>query len=111
MQNFLVVSFDLDEQQFFYDTVCADNSGDAEERICRLRPYVNGASATDVPELGRMAKRVKAMKPKDIQKNMDVIVEESGLECDCDDRSWRGEYHDSACQLAGEPNPNSLLKK
>jgi hypothetical protein len=30
--------------------------------------------------------------------------------CDCADRSWYGEVHDSACALAGQPNPNSLLK-
>src|ERR1700733_5474810 len=84
MQNFLVVSFDLDEQQFFYDTVRADNAGDAEERICRLRPYVNGASATDVPELSRMAKRVKAAKPKAIDKAMDAIAVESGFTARCD---------------------------
>lgn len=29
--------------------------------------------------------------------------------CDCADRSWRGKEHDSACPLAGLPNPDSVL--
>jgi hypothetical protein len=50
--------------------------------------------------------------------NAPLFVEESGntvtqyggaLECDCADRSWYGAEHDSACVLAGQPNPNSLL--
>ena len=32
-------------------------------------------------------------------------------ECDCAERSWYGKEHDSACPLAGQPNPNSLLKE
>lgn len=30
--------------------------------------------------------------------------------CDCADRSWYGAEHDSACPLAGQPNPNSMLR-
>jgi hypothetical protein len=33
------------------------------------------------------------------------------MECDCADRSWYGAEHDSMCPLAGQPNPNSLLKE
>jgi hypothetical protein len=38
-------------------------------------------------------------------------VEANEQECDCADRSWYGKEHDSACPLAGQPNPNSLLKE
>jgi hypothetical protein len=27
-------------------------------------------------------------------------------DCDCADRSWYGEEHDSACPLAGQPRPS-----
>lgn len=28
--------------------------------------------------------------------------------CDCADRSWYGSVHDSACALAGQPNPKAI---
>ncbi len=30
-----------------------------------------------------------------------VVVDLNISSCDCDDRSWHGELHDSACMLAG----------
>lgn len=38
-------------------------------------------------------------------------IREPQEECDCAERSWYGKEHDSACPLAGQPNPNSLLKE
>ena len=43
MQNFLVVSYDGGEQQWFYDTVRADSAEYAAALICKLRPYVQDA--------------------------------------------------------------------
>jgi hypothetical protein len=83
MQNFVVVSYDDDQQQWFYDTVRAENTEDAAALICKLRPYVIAADATDAPELGKMAKRVKAAKPKAIEKHMDEIAVESGFRTRC----------------------------
>ena len=31
------------------------------------------------------------------------LPEDEPEECDCADRSWYGEHHDSACPLAGTP--------
>jgi hypothetical protein len=59
MQNFLVVSYDSDQQQFFYDSVSAESEGEATDFILQLRPYVQDADATVVNELAHMFDRVK----------------------------------------------------
>jgi hypothetical protein len=84
MQNFLVVSYDNDQQQWFYDTVSAENAEDAALLICKIRPYVVAADATDVAELGKLAKRVKAAKPKKIAKQLDAVATESGFTSRCE---------------------------
>src|ERR1700693_3768037 len=38
-------------------------------------------------------------------------IRELQEECDCAERSWYGDDHDSPCTLAGQHNPNSLLKE
>lgn len=34
--------------------------------------------------------------------DMEVEADDTGKECTCDDRSWYGDQHDSACDFAGE---------
>jgi hypothetical protein len=81
--NFLVVSYDDDQQQWHYDTVREESAEDAAALICKLRPYVIAADATDVTELVKMAKRVKSAKPKAIAKYLDTVAVESGFEARC----------------------------
>ena len=83
MQNFLVVSYNGGEQQWFYDTVRADSAVYAAALICKLRPYVQDAQAMDAAEVSRVAKRVKSAKPKDIAKDMDRIAVASGFQARC----------------------------
>jgi hypothetical protein len=47
---------------------------------------------------------------EDVQVYIDTCVEMDNAECDCADRSWYGKEHDSACPLAGQPNPGSLVE-
>lgn len=51
MQKFLVVSYDTDEDQWFYDFVIADDAGDAKEKVCAARHYVVAADATSQKDL------------------------------------------------------------
>lgn len=83
MQNFLVVSYDNDEQQWFYDTVREASAENAAALICKLRPYVIAADATPATELGKMAKRVKSKKANEINSYLDAIAVESGFEARC----------------------------
>lgn len=45
MNDYIVVSLDTDEMQWFYDSVLAASAKQAEEYICKWRPYVVGADA------------------------------------------------------------------
>jgi hypothetical protein len=59
LNKYLVVSYDPDQQQWFYDFVFAKNAETAEKRICGLRPYVVDSDATILECVGEMAKRLK----------------------------------------------------
>src|SRR5258708_6035330 len=45
MKKYLVVSYDPDEQQWFYDTVLALDAGAASAFVWKVRPYVIAADA------------------------------------------------------------------
>ncbi len=54
MAKYLVISYDSDQQQWFYDIVFAEDSDKAIERIQTVRPYVMDAdvlSETDLEKL------------------------------------------------------------
>jgi hypothetical protein len=53
-QKYIVVSYDPDEQQWFYDVVFAEDSDAAVERICCLRDYVIAADALSVADMEQM---------------------------------------------------------
>jgi hypothetical protein len=84
MQNFVVCSYDDDQQQWFYDTVRAENTEDAAALVCKLRPYVMAADALSIAELGVMVKQAKTRKPKAIEKHLDEIAVESGFQTRCE---------------------------
>lgn len=52
--KYLVVSYDLDQAQWFYDTVLAKDATAAEEFICKLRPYVVDADASTEAEFDKL---------------------------------------------------------
>jgi hypothetical protein len=55
MQKFVVVSYDNDEQQWFWDYVTAPTADKAVAMVCKDRPYVIAAYATTVKQLRAMA--------------------------------------------------------
>jgi len=50
-RKFLVVSYDINEQQWFYDFVIAKTEGHARAQVFTLRPYVIAADAVELNEL------------------------------------------------------------
>lgn len=52
MQKYLVVSYDDDQQQWFWDTVAAESRDQAQEFICKVRPYVIAAEASSGADFG-----------------------------------------------------------
>ena len=47
MHKYLVVSYDDDQQQWFYDMVLSDSEENAAHYVCLARPYVIAADATE----------------------------------------------------------------
>ena len=53
--RYIVVSYDDDQQQTFFDLVQAENEGDAKSIIGELRDYAIPCDAIDLERLERMA--------------------------------------------------------
>ena len=65
MRRFVVVSYDDDQQQWFYDFIFAVDADRAKERILKIRDYCQEADAIPLHELTRMARNLrKASKPQ-----------------------------------------------
>ena len=75
-KKFFVVSYDEDEQQWFYDTVLAKNGETAETFICRVRPYVQCAGAISIGELEEIAKRISRRSESSIHTQMTALAVE-----------------------------------
>ena len=59
MRRFVVVSYDSEEQQWFYDFVLATSPEIAKARVCAVRPYVIDADALRLDEVTRMARSLR----------------------------------------------------
>ena len=59
MKKYLVVSYDDDQQQWFWDYVAAKTAEDAEAHVCERRPYVIAADAASLSQVQRIAKDLK----------------------------------------------------
>ena len=69
-KRFLVVSYDADQQQWFYDTVLAITAEKAAAFICRVRPYVADADAIPATELKQMAHGIATRSVESIRGTM-----------------------------------------
>lgn len=54
-QKFLVVSYDDDQQQWFYDFVVATSEQAAVDKVCTVRYYVIAADALSPENLNNLA--------------------------------------------------------
>jgi hypothetical protein len=55
MQKYLVVSYDDDQQQWFWDYVAANTAEDAINQVCERRPYVIAADAASQAQVQEVA--------------------------------------------------------
>lgn len=83
--RFLVVSYNDDQQEWFYDTVEAETDTQAAEFICKVRPYVIAADAT---------------LPKEFSVNLSMTI--NGTE-------WDAREPLSRCQNCDTCHPESRL--
>jgi hypothetical protein len=58
--KFLVVSYDDDQHQWFYDFVVAQTEEEAEQKVCALRTYILAADAVTVSELKGFAETLES---------------------------------------------------
>jgi hypothetical protein len=59
MQKYLVVSYDDDQQQWFWDYVAAKTAEGAVALVCERRPYVIAADAASASQVQRIARSLK----------------------------------------------------
>ena len=59
MQKYLVVSYDDDQQQWFWDYVAAKSAEDAVALVCKRRPYVIAADAASLSQVQQIARNLK----------------------------------------------------
>lgn len=59
MQKYLVISYDDDEQQWFYDVLFAKSPEEAQERIGKLRDYCICFDVISAEELTAMTRRIE----------------------------------------------------
>ena len=59
MQKYLVVSYDDDQQQWFWDYVVAKTAADAVTHVCERRPYVIAADAASLSQVQVIARDLK----------------------------------------------------
>lgn len=53
-QKFLVVSYDDDQQQWFWDCVVSKTEQEAVALVCKQRPYVIAANAASLSQIQTM---------------------------------------------------------
>ena len=58
MQKFLVVSYDDDQQQWFWDYVAAKTAEDAVALVCERRRYVIAADAASLSQVQGIARNL-----------------------------------------------------
>jgi hypothetical protein len=56
MKKYLVVSYDDDQQQWFWDYVAAKTAADAAAHVCERRHYVIAADAATLLQVQRIAR-------------------------------------------------------
>lgn len=78
MRRFLVVSYDDDQQQWFYDSVFSTTADGAVERVLTARPYAIDADATPLHELTRMSRKLAKTTRTKSEEHLATIAKESG---------------------------------
>jgi len=68
-QKFLVISYDDDRQQWFYDFVVATSEQAAVDKVCTQRDYVIAADALSAENLTNLAQALNEQTIKSIEES------------------------------------------
>lgn len=104
--RFLVVSYDDDQQQWFYDFAEAPTEKDAVAHICRIRPYVMAADACTIDQMAGMLGELQTMTPEKIRRDLARIKRASNAL----PGTFANESDEAECQNCGETFELSDLK-
>ena len=77
MNKFLVVSYDDDQQQWFWDFVAAPDNKTAVEMVCTDRPYIIDADAVSCAELVHLTGKLDKMSFGEIAKEYKRTIKEA----------------------------------
>jgi len=69
MKHALVISYDDDQQQWFYDFVVAPSEPAAVQKVCTRRDYVIAADALSVENLNNLAQSLNEETIEDIEES------------------------------------------
>jgi len=72
-KKFLVISYDPDEQQWFYDTVRAINADMAKAIVLKWRDYAIDADAIELRELRQIVDRIAKKTPTQVRKDLQTL--------------------------------------
>jgi hypothetical protein len=77
VQKFLVVSYDDDQQQWFWDFVAAQTPSMATIQVCADRPYVIAADATPLLQLQNTANHLAHLTVEQVENNYKRTIKEA----------------------------------
>lgn len=77
MQKFLVVSYDDNEQQWFWDYVAATTADKAVAMVCKDRPYVINAEASTLQQVRDLVHTLEKLSLKQIVDNYRRRIKEA----------------------------------
>jgi hypothetical protein len=67
-RKFLVISYDDDQQQWFYDFVVAESEQAAVDKVCTDRDYVIAADALSAEQLNQLAQSLSEQTIESMEK-------------------------------------------
>jgi hypothetical protein len=77
MNKYLVISYDTDQQQWFYDLVAARTPEAAKGLVLEGRPYVVDADAVTGDHLINLANMLHAKRPEQISQEFNALMAEA----------------------------------
>ena len=71
LQKFLVVGYDNDQQQWFWDYIAAKTESAAVAKVCKRRPYVISADAASLSQVQTITTNLKGRSLAEISHQFD----------------------------------------
>jgi len=76
MKKFLVVSYDGDQQRWFYDLVVAADEEQAKASIQEVRSYCQDADCLSVADFLKLARSLREKTMKQIERDFQTLIAE-----------------------------------